>query len=210
MRNILTDVDSTTTIRFIVHEGRKGTNSIGFLPASCIARYQELGWINSVRHRGQLIAFCVYGIHKNGLKIYQIWTVEDGRRMTAASAAIAAAEEHAKAQKKSSANCWVAEDLESVKFWQSMGWINDGMRTGGIRRRRLHLHFSHQIKSEGDESASPPAQSELTLHTKTDLHQRLAEVKKIVLRSKEGTYAPLSFVVGPPAASRRTQQQEDA
>jgi GNAT superfamily N-acetyltransferase len=134
-----------TVLNFLMHGQRKDSSALGFLPLVTLERYANSDWIYTARINGELVSYIVFGIHKAGLKIYQIWTVPDARRMTAAAAVIAAAEAAAARAGKKKSSAWVAEDLEAVKFWQQLGYTNTGMRTGGRARRRIHLHFERDI-----------------------------------------------------------------
>lgn len=155
MNSISEEREVRTILRFLMHGQRQDSSALGFLPLVTLERYADRNWIQTARINGELVAYVVFGIHKEGLKIYQVWTVRDARRMTAAAAVIAAAEAAAIACNKKRSSAWVAEDLEAVNFWSALGYRNTGMRTGGRARRRIHLHFERDLTEVKRASAWP-------------------------------------------------------
>jgi hypothetical protein len=132
-------------IRFAMHGQRQDSSALGFLPLVTLERYADRDWIQSCRINNELVSYIVYGLHRDGMKIYQIWTVKDARRMAAAAAVIAAAEAAAVAAGIKKSSAWVAEDLEAVSFWKALGYLLCGIRTGGNARRRIHYRFERDI-----------------------------------------------------------------
>jgi GNAT superfamily N-acetyltransferase len=145
VNSIKQEQNPRTVLKFLMHGQRQDSAALGFLPLVALERYAENEWIYTTRINGELAAYVVFGIHKEGLKIYQVWTVKDARRLTAAAAVIAAAENTAISRGKKKSSAWVAEDLEAVRFWNALGYRNTGMRTGGRARRRIHLHFERDL-----------------------------------------------------------------
>lgn len=164
-----------TALAFVLHGHKKDSDALGFLPRCTIQRYADLGWISFARINGELCSFCVFGIHKKGLKIYQIWTIQDCRRLAAAAAALGLAHDKAEAAGKKISSAWVAEDLGARYFWEAVGYELIGLRSGGTSRGRIHLHFAKRITEPQPLSTSQLTLAELLRQTSQSTYQHQGE-----------------------------------
>ena len=133
--------DPKQDLKFILSEGKKGTNEIGFLPTEALERYIEKGWINLCENNGDRIGFSVLQWSASTGRILQLWLIADARRAAAGLALLAVAKHKAAALFTQRLSCWCAEDLEANAFWQAVGFDATGTRKGGEARKRKQIKY---------------------------------------------------------------------
>lgn len=136
--------------RFIRASAKTETNTIGFLPWCAVQRYIEAGTVIVGRVNGDLVAWAVFGVHKKGVRIYQIFTRRDARRYEYGRQLVSFIERCTPREKKIS--CWCATDLDAMLFWQALEFSVTGHRTGGRARRRLHTEYTLKRTDSGRET----------------------------------------------------------
>lgn len=122
-------------------EGRRGFFSIGFIPWPSIEKYIDAGTAAIMWENDDPVAFVVWGEHKRGAKIYQLWVRMDARRHAFGRAIVEWF--HARRQNKSTpTTCWCAADLDANLFWETIGFTFTSVRLGGRDRRRIHFKWT--------------------------------------------------------------------
>jgi ribosomal protein S18 acetylase RimI-like enzyme len=145
--NITTDdgrADRESSVRFVVHGGRKDYLALGFLPRCRIENYLDLGWITFARINNERVGFMLAGQHKTSWRIYQLWVVSDARRLAVASAILNCLARQAQEKAAPDIRCWVAADLESNLFWRAIGFNPYAIREGGKARKRVHVGYKYE------------------------------------------------------------------
>lgn len=192
MNGIQSESDRNAALAFVLHGHRKDSDALGFIPRAAIERYADLNWISFGHLNDELCSFCVFGIHKLGLKIYQIWTVPDCRRLAAAAAVLSHVHAVASAAGKKESSAWVAEDLLARYFWEEMGYQLAGLRSGGNARGRIHLHFKKSLVPSSPLSASESKLLQLIAHNFDGRNTSPDSAERITWQTHEG---PLPKIV---------------
>lgn len=137
--NAVSQLNARSVIDFIISESRKGTHSIGFLPRCTIERYRDRGWISICHDGNEFVGFLVSGRHRKQWAIYQLWTVNDARRIGVAQRLVMDLEAVARSCGVNSVRARVAVDLESNLFWDAMDYqIKETVPGGRFRNRMIH------------------------------------------------------------------------
>lgn len=137
---------AANALRWILSEAKKGTKSIGFVPLEGLERASRAGRVHIAFENDDPVAFCVWGPSRSRLviRLYQVWTRNDARRLTHATAILEQIAQLGAARGAVELACWCAQDLEATIFWASLGFTENALRPGG--RGRVHVNFVRPIK----------------------------------------------------------------
>jgi len=137
---------AANALRWILSEAKKGTKSIGFVPLEGLERASAAGRVHIAFENDDPVAFCVWGPSRSRLviRLYQVWTRNDARRLLHASAILETLSANAGRQAFVELACWCAADLESTAFWLALGFKENARRPGG--GGRVHVNFVRPIK----------------------------------------------------------------
>lgn len=127
-------------LRWIMHEAKRGTHTIGFVPEAGLRRAAMLGRVGTMLRNNDLVAFAVWGGRGNSLRVYQLWVradarlFENGRYFTDELARVA------ERSGKYRLRCWCLAGIEASLFWPRCGFELRGSRVRSVRRSRTqHL-----------------------------------------------------------------------
>lgn len=124
-------------VDFIIQAAKRATDAIGFIPYGKYIELHRRGRLWSLEGDGEVLAFLGHGPFRQIVRIYQIWTREDVRRIWFATAIIAAINEEAKKAASTTISLRCANDLAANLFWRAVGFHQTDQVTGGRRRGRL-------------------------------------------------------------------------
>ena len=132
---------------FVLSEQNRNRESLGFLPRQAIETYAEHRQIIPATVRGQLVSYCILFDGQPGqrpqrdpydLRVYQLCTDFNARRLTHATGLINRVYEHAIATGFRRIRLYCANDLPANDFWSTLGFELGGTRLGGNKRDRVH------------------------------------------------------------------------
>jgi len=134
-------------IDYILHQAKRGTDAIGFLPT---AKYWDLHHRNRllvVSRDGQLVGFALHGPARDETKIYQAWIEESCRRVEHGRALIERIRTIACAGRSLRIALRCADDLPACAFWDALGFTLVRKEEGGARRGRKINRFELRLPS---------------------------------------------------------------
>ena len=140
-------VTQTQLRKFVESEQNKNRDALGFLPREAIATYTQHGQIIPATENGQLVSYCVFFDGQPGtrprrdpytVRIYQLCTDYDARRLQHATQLVNRLYDHATANRFERIRLWCADDLPANVFWRTLGFEFKGTRLGGAKRDRQH------------------------------------------------------------------------
>lgn len=143
--------------RFVESEQKKNRDALGFLPRQAIEVYTDHGQIIPATCNGQLVSYCVFFDGQPGtrpkrdpydLRIYQLCTDYDARRLQHATQLVNRLYDHATANRFRRIRLWCADDLPANDFWQTLGFVHHGTRKGGNKRDRIHNLWILQLPAK--------------------------------------------------------------
>lgn len=130
-------------------ESKKGTNQIGFLPNSAIARYAAWGDLYLLDDGGgELLSFTIIRSAKSRLRIFQLWTREDVRRHHFARELISTAIVMAKKNSERVCSLWCREDIDANLFWRSCGFQATQLREGSAFRGIMQVGYERRLDQD--------------------------------------------------------------
>jgi len=138
-----------SALRWILSEAKRGTKSIGFVPAEGLERASAAGLVLIDIENDDPVGFLVYGRSRSRLvtRIYQCWVRNDARRMLRATAIVDHLAQISARERAVELTCWCAADLDSTAFWEALGFHWIGSRLGG--GKRVHWRYSRIIRTGG-------------------------------------------------------------
>ena len=119
-------------VLFAASAVRLDAHCIGWLPWEFYEAQDAAGRLVSCTRNGDLVGFCAFSKPNWGMesKIVQVWVrkdarqIEHGRALTQRCATIAAGLGAAWL------TCWVAQDLDAMRFWPAIGFTEIAARVG--------------------------------------------------------------------------------
>ena len=146
---MLTPATDTTedVVAYTCHLQRQYTDELGFLPKLAIRQYAQRNQILLTHENKEPCAYALYYDGRNGnrprldpftLRIHQLCTQYDARRLAHATRLINQVYDIAKTGHFNRIRAWVAQDIQANDFWKAVGFQLKGTRQGGRRRNRLH------------------------------------------------------------------------
>lgn len=136
-------------VLWILHEAKKETDAIGFIPSPTIWRLHHQGRLFTLRGERELLGWLAHGKPRPRTKIYQLCVREDVRRLLNATILV---DHVARLLWKKGATFLTlrcGNDLSANGFWRAVGFAQTDQTKGGLRRGRLINHFEAQIGQEG-------------------------------------------------------------
>jgi ribosomal protein S18 acetylase RimI-like enzyme len=164
---------------FVESEQKKNRESLGFLPRQAIATYAEHRQIIPATANGQLVSYCILFDGQPGarpkrdpydLRIYQLCTDFDARRLAHATHLMNQVYEHAIATGFRRIRLFCADDLPANDFWNTIGFTTNETRPGGWNRQRVHNLWVLNLPTQLDpDSGDSPAGTFLSTPTRPEL-----------------------------------------
>ncbi len=145
--------------KFVIAQQALHREELGFLPACAIREYHLRGQIITATENGELASYALYFDGRNGnlprlhphtVKVHQVCTQYDARRITLATKLLSHIEQRAKIHAFTRIAAWVAQDLPANLFWESAGFCIADQREGGRKRRRVHNLWVKQLPQPPD------------------------------------------------------------
>lgn len=119
-------------VRMAAHAVREDAEMIGWLPFPFYETLHQEGRLVTVTSNGELVGFlawrraCAWGV----AKIIQTWVRRDARMIEHGRALVSRVSACALAEGAAWLSCWVAEDLEAMRFWPAVGFTSIERRVG--------------------------------------------------------------------------------
>jgi GNAT superfamily N-acetyltransferase len=144
---MITKPTPTELAKFARHMQRTNTDSIGFLTDEALREYGNRGNIIPAIENDQLVSFCLFfdgpagkrpRNDPNDLRIFQMCTDYDARRLKHATRLLNKVIDFGHANGYHRIRLWCAQDLAANDFWSTCGFTKVGERLGGNRRNRYH------------------------------------------------------------------------
>jgi len=133
--------------KLIDHAQRVDDHAIGFLPRQAIVEYIDAKRVESIDCNGDRVGFALWRISPfRECKIVQCWVRSDARLIENGRRLLQAVEGNAAKRRASCLRCWVADDLPSNLFWQSLGFELVGWRIGRNKTGRRHNLYRRPIQ----------------------------------------------------------------
>jgi GNAT superfamily N-acetyltransferase len=143
-------------LQFLVDQGRKEFECIGFLSSSCyegiiLGRYESASrsfnvngrlWIAEVNADQVGFLYASAGRYAGAARIVQVCVRSDARRIDYGQALVSEAESWAAGQHRTAVGCHVATDIDAGAFWDALGYPTRALIDGGAKRgRRLESRY---------------------------------------------------------------------
>ena len=105
---------------------------IGWLPWQFYEAKDARGELVAVCRDGELVGFCAFSVNQVGreAKIIQTWVRRDARQIEHGRALMGRVARCAGDRGAAWLTCWVAEDLEAMRFWPAVGFRRIARRLG--------------------------------------------------------------------------------
>jgi GNAT superfamily N-acetyltransferase len=133
--------------QFVIDQQNRNRESLGFLPGEAIRTYADRGAIIPATANGELVSYGIFFDGQPGcrprvdpydLRIYQLLTDYDARRLQHATRIVNLLYDHARQHSFRRMRLWCADDLPANVFWATLGFNCQDTRTGGFKRHRIH------------------------------------------------------------------------
>ena len=140
-------ISTAQAVAYAVAQQKRHSDELGFLPRQSIEQYAARGQLIISHENEDPASYAIYFTGRNGnrprvdpytLRIHQICTQYDARRITHATRLINRIMDVGYAQQFHSIRAWVADDIPANDFWKAVGFTIVGTRKGGRRRNRRH------------------------------------------------------------------------
>lgn len=130
------DLCITSEEKFVRAMANSHTHELGFIPHSVYGQALTRGTLRVTPEGADFIGFVLHGPVKFHTRIWQTFTVEHRRRDAIATAAVDSLLREMHARNFERVSCWVADDLEALKFWRAVGFFPCGTRGQGELHKR--------------------------------------------------------------------------
>lgn len=154
----------THLLTYVLSLQSKHHEAVGHLPPAALREYVQRDQIILDYENNQPCGYLLYYDGRNGnpprsnphhVRIYQCCVPDDARRILHGTTLINKLLQRIDPSRFAALTLWCATDLDSNAFWNALGFINDNLRIGGVKRGRLHNHWQYTIPAAGsDRSAS--------------------------------------------------------
>ena len=133
--------------KYVIAQQALHREELGFLPACAIREYHERGQIITATENADLASYALFFDGRNGkrprlhphtIKVHQICTHYDARRIALATELLRQLELRATRRNFTTLAAWVAQDLPANAFWNAAGFTIEAQRDGGTKRKRKH------------------------------------------------------------------------
>ena len=134
-------------IAYAIAQQRKHSDELGFLTRQAIEQYAARGQLILSHENADPASYAIFFTGRNGnrprldpytLRIHQICTQYDARRITHATQLVTRVVDVANARGFHAIRAWVADDIPANQFWKAIGFEIVATRRGGRRRKRTH------------------------------------------------------------------------
>lgn len=114
------------------HSVREDADKIGWLPWQFYESKDASGELVAVCRDGELVGYCAFSVNPVGreAKIVQTWVRRDARQIEHGRALMGRVARCAGDRGAAWLTCWVAEDLEAMRFWPAVGFRRIARRLG--------------------------------------------------------------------------------
>ena len=140
---------------FAAHAVRVDAHCIGWLPWQFYEAHDDAGRLVSVTRDGDLVGFCAFSAPNFGResKITQVWVRQDARMIEHGRALLTRCAFIAAELGAAWLTCWVAEDLDAMRFWPAIGFAPINRRLGKgplctFEKRRFLTQFCRRCQVE--------------------------------------------------------------
>lgn len=140
-------------VSFAAAAVRIDAHCIGWLPFEFYEAHDAAGRLVSVTRNGDLVGFVCFSKPNFGLesKIIQVWVRKDARQIEHGRALTERAAQIAADLGAAWLTCWVAQDLEAMRFWPAIGFESIAQRVGRgsiaeFAKRRTLTQFARRCR----------------------------------------------------------------
>jgi hypothetical protein len=137
-------------LKYVESLMRKNYEAVGFLPMSVAERYLTANQLWLQYENNEPCGYLIFGNGHPTCRVFQCCIQTDARRQHGATQLINALIQKTELEGYSAISLRCADDLESNKFWEAIGFVFVGQSQGGKARGRkinhwlLRLHNSTQ------------------------------------------------------------------
>jgi ribosomal protein S18 acetylase RimI-like enzyme len=142
---------------------RKDGQMIGWLPWAFYESVDASGHLLTLERNGDLVGFVAWRPPTTwgASVIVQTWVREDARMIEHGRALVARVAEIAAAEGARWLTCWVANDLDAMRFWPAIGFTRVASRLGRgplleMHGRRMLTQFASRTQQEMPPWQQPP------------------------------------------------------
>lgn len=154
----------TTTLNLITNLQKQNQDQLGFLTHETLSQYVDREQVDVAFENDDPCGYLLWYDGRNGhrpiarpdtLHIHQacidydVRFLDHGRDLV--NNLIVRAQHHG----FRNLTCWVGSNIPAVGFWNALGFIQDGSRTGRGRRHPTHLHFTYPIPAVTRDFTTP-------------------------------------------------------
>lgn len=144
------DLDQSR-LDWMIHAGKRETDTIGFLPIASLRRHLEAGQVIIAKRDYFMTGYLMHGpINPGGAtQIHQLMVVEPHRRQGIGRHLVEELTRRARSNgvTRLVLNCGL--DLEANHFWRAVGFDQAYTRPGGYRRKRIIARYYKEISPTG-------------------------------------------------------------
>jgi ribosomal protein S18 acetylase RimI-like enzyme len=159
--------------KFLLHLSDSHKHELGFLPRLAYSQALALGRVFLCFENGDPCGYLIHGPAKQHSKIYQVVVADDCRRIEHGTALVQAARMFADRAEAHTLSCHVAEDLEALSFWKTIGLEIVGERCRRQDRKRKQFKLLEQ--RPGQKVAEMRLKTQLAKSKLTNLHRLLCK-----------------------------------
>lgn len=166
-------------LRWVRSESRKATNEIGFVPYPRFEDETRRGRTAVTFANDDLVCFAYWGKPTKLVKIHQLYTRSDARRLLNAAATANFIERWAWLRGADSITLRCADDIAGNLFWPAIGYQrNETLFPANVRGRAIHVYeFNlrawHAAATQSSRPASKLRESRWNEPQKTNSHAPL-------------------------------------
>lgn len=136
---------------------------IGWLPWQFYEQCDQDGHLVALMRNGDLVGFLAWRPPDRWQRsiIVQTWVREDARRIEHGRALVGRVAAIAAGEGCRWLTCWVADDLDAMRFWPAIGFVRVGRRLGrgpllDMHGRRMLVQFARRALPLATESNHAP------------------------------------------------------